>query len=93
MSDEHPIQHCEAEINDGHELQWRQVHPRFLDGEMVSQEAFVGVPGSTSEVSTARASIQTAEQSHLHYVNTLGLQSAGTWAVSVTEAHEGGCLP
>lgn len=81
---------CESKIDDVDELQWRQVHPRFVDGDVVSQEAFVGTPGATDEVSSTRSSGVTAAQAYAHFVNVLELSSAGTWAVTVGEVEHGG---
>jgi hypothetical protein len=81
---------CESLISESDELQWRQVHPRFVDGGVVSEQAFVGTPDDRECVSTSRESKTTAAEAHNHHSSVLGLSSAGTWAVSVTEIE--GCL-
>jgi hypothetical protein len=76
---------CELEIESSGELQWRQVHPRFVDVDVVSEQAFVGTSDDRERVSTARASKTTAANAHAYFVTVLGRSSAGTWAVSVAE--------
>lgn len=85
------LDECQTLVEDGEEKQWRQVHPRFIDGEVVSREAFVGTPGASDQVSTARASITTSEEAYRHHREGLGLESDGTWAVTVAEAGEADC--
>jgi hypothetical protein len=84
------LRDCEFEIRDTAESQWRQVHPQFVDGDFVSSEAFVGVPGERDEVSTVRSALRSAAEAYEHYVGTLGLASAGCWATSVAEITEAG---
>jgi hypothetical protein len=79
------LKSCEVALDDGPEWLWRQVHPNFVSGALVSAEAFVGTPDARSEVSTVRSSARTAEQAFVHHTNELGRPSAGSWAVSVDE--------
>jgi hypothetical protein len=85
---ETPLRSCEKVVPDSDELQWREVHPQWVADGLIARDAFVGVHTSRAEVSTVRSSRRTAEQAHLHYVEHLGLQSAGTWAVAVGEVLE-----
>lgn len=79
------LKRCEVALDEGPEWLWRQVHPNFVSGDLVSAEAFVGTPEARSEVSTVRSSVRTAEQAFVYHTTDLGLASAGSWAVSVDE--------
>lgn len=85
MTDAAELRTCETVVGVDAELQWRQVHPAFLNRGVVSQEAFVGTPDDRDQVSTVRSSRRTASEAHAHYTEELGLASAGTWAVTVSE--------
>ena len=91
MTDAADLRTCETVIGGGPELQWRQVHPTFLKRGIVSQEAFVGTPDDRDLVSTVRSSRRTASDAHAHYTEELGLASAGTWAVTVSEVEGVAC--
>lgn len=91
MTPDADLDGCQLIVEDGDESQWRQIHPRFVDGDVISREAFVGTPGASDEVSTARASVTTSEAAYRHHREELGLESCGTWAVTVTEVGEAGC--
>jgi hypothetical protein len=86
---------CRVRVEDDDELQWRQVHPRYLEkranGPLVSRDAFVGTPAATREVSTARSSVVSAEEAYEYHRDQLGLKTEGAWAVSVREATSVGC--
>ena len=83
---------CKEVVDADGELQWRQVHPKFVDGGLVSRDAFVGTPAARGEVSTARSSIVTAADAYDFHRNTLSLESAGTWGVTVAEVGLTQCL-
>jgi hypothetical protein len=85
------LKSCEVELHDGPERLWRQVHPNFVSGALVSAEAFVGTPNARSEVSTVRSSARTAEQAFVYHTTALGLASAGSWAGSVGEVPAASC--
>jgi hypothetical protein len=89
MSDWPPLRECEELLESPEDLQWRQVNPRFVDGDLVSQEGFVGAGGLTAEVSTAQAVLVGAEQAYAEFV-AAGFPSAGVWAVSVDEVSQVG---
>lgn len=72
-------------LTDQAELLFRQVHPTWLKDGQPSSQAFKPTPKDESKLSTARGAMTTAENAFLHHTNTLSLQTAGTWAVSVDE--------
>ncbi|HWK29508.1 MAG TPA: hypothetical protein VNS09_23285 [Solirubrobacter sp.] len=84
------LRDCEAPIEAGPELLWRQVHPNFTHANGVSAEAFVGTPGDRDQVSVARSSTVSAASAYAHHTDALSLASAGTWAISVNEVSETG---
>jgi hypothetical protein len=79
------LKECQIILEDLDEDQWRQVHPRFVDGDVVSREAFVGTPGASDEVSTARGAVVSAAAACEHHRQTLGLETAGSWPLSVDQ--------
>lgn len=89
--DELELRSCEVSLDDGSEALWRQVHPNFVSGELVSAEAFVGTKDARSEVSTVRSAARTAEQAFAHHTADLELSSAGSWAVTVDEVGAVSC--
>lgn len=91
MTPELDLDECQSAVDDGDECQWRQVHPRFVDGTVVSREAFVGTPGASDEISTVRAAVATAEAAYRHHCEVLGLEASGTWAITVAEATQANC--
>lgn len=82
---------CEALVEAADELQWRQVHPNWVDGDLVSSQAFKGTSRAPDEVSTARAAKVTAADAFHHYTTELHLASAGTWAVTIAEVTSTAC--
>lgn len=82
------LRDCEQEITEAGELLWRQVHPRFVRDGVVIAEGFVGPQPGTSEISVVRSSVRSSVQARAHHTERLGLDSAGTWAVSVGEVVE-----
>ena len=82
---------CQSLIDEGGELQWRQVHPKFVDGDVIAREAFVGTPEATDEVSTTRASVVSGEEAYRHHSDHRGLQTAGSWGIAVHEAQDAQC--
>lgn len=82
---------CEVAIDADAEMQWRQVHPRFVESGVVSFEAFVGVDGFRREVSTSRSSAVSAGDAFVHHTESLELASAGTWATTVEEIMSASC--
>lgn len=90
-SREHGLQECEELIAVDEELQWRQVHPNYVDDGVVARDAFVGTDDATDEVSTVRSSVRTAAQAYDFYVTELALMSAGTWGVNGMEIATSAC--
>lgn len=72
-------------LTDKAELLFRQVHPNWLNDGQPSSQAFKPTLKDEGKLSTARAAKTTPEAAFVHHTDTLGLQSAGTWAVSVEE--------
>jgi hypothetical protein len=72
-------------LTDETELLFRQVHPNWLKDGQPSSQAFKPTPKDEGKLSTARGTKTTAEDAFLHHTDKLGLQSAGTWAVTVEE--------
>lgn len=86
---------CEEELADEPaELLWRQVHPRYFQEGVVLAEGFVGPKPDTSQISIVRQASRTSEEAEDYHRRTLGLETAGTWAVSVGEVQgaEGRCI-
>jgi hypothetical protein len=77
------------QLTDQGELLLRQVHPRYVDGQEITEQAFY--PGSKSlQCSCSRETLQSAEGAYDHHTGKLNLQSAGTCAVSVGEVEAAG---
>jgi hypothetical protein len=96
MTDVHPDDDMQAEqsdqqeLSDAEELLHRQVHPSWVDDGQPSSQAFRPTPKDEGMLSIACASLSTAAEAFEHHTQTLGLLSAGTWAVSVGEVSEVG---
>ncbi len=85
------LNQCEAPLDKRKEVQWRQVHPNFVDRGVVARDAFVGTPDATGEVSTVRSATRSAEDAYTFHTVALALSSAGSWGVTVAEADQTGC--
>lgn len=72
-------------LTDGAELLYRQVHPSWIKDGQPSSQAFKPTTKDEGRLSTARAAKITAEAAFIHHTGTLGLASAGSWAVTVGE--------
>lgn len=68
---------------------WRQVHPQFVDDDIVGVGAFVGVSDDRQRVSTSLDGVQTSAGAYAFHV-ALGLESAGTWPVTTRTVADGG---
>lgn len=79
---------AERQLNDPHELLYRQVHPNWIDDGEPSSQAFKPTKKDEGMLSIALGSKTTAEDAFRHHTETLGLASGGTWAVSVEEASD-----
>lgn len=81
----------EEVVDDAAQVLWRQVHPDYIDEEIVGRGAFRGVSGDRERVSTSLDGLQTAEGAYRFHVERLQLVSAGTWSVTAgTVAQVGG---
>ncbi len=79
-----------APLVDPDELLFRQVHPTFVQDERPSSQAFKPTPKDEKQLSVARGSLTDPVSAHDLHVRAKGLQSAGTWAISVAEAQAEG---
>jgi hypothetical protein len=75
---------AQAPLSDTAELLFRQVHPHFFDGEPTNG-AFRPGSNDEGELSVARESLTTAEEAFVRHTQGRGLQSVGTWGLSVGE--------
>ncbi|MBA2347881.1 MAG: hypothetical protein H0V81_06245, partial [Solirubrobacterales bacterium] len=57
----------------------------FVRDGVIAAEGFVGPQPGTSEISVVRSAVRSSVQARAHHTERLGLDSAGTWAVSVSE--------
>jgi hypothetical protein len=64
----------------------RQVHPNFMDGTVVTSQAFMPFPRDDGKLSVYDGDQIGAQDSHQHYTQTMGNQSCGVWAVTKAEA-------
>lgn len=64
----------------------RQVHPKFMNGAVVTSQAFMPFPRDDGKLSVYDGSQIGAADAYLHYTQTLGNQSCGVWAVTKLEA-------
>ena len=75
-------------------LFFRQINPRHLDEKTKSPNsvAFMPTPKDDNQLSVDDASLTTSENAWKRFVESLGFQSAGTWAVSYGEVNAAGDL-
>jgi hypothetical protein len=78
----------ETVLEDKAESLWRQVHPKFFQDGEVSSLAFRPFPRDNGMLSVRREAFGADRSYHDHV--RLGLDSAGTWTVSVGEVLEVG---
>jgi hypothetical protein len=64
----------------------RQVHPKFMDGSVVTSQAFMPFPRDDGKLSVYDGDQIGASDAHQHYTGTLGNQSCGVWAVTKAES-------
>jgi hypothetical protein len=74
------------------DLVFRQVHPKHWDGKNPNSQAFFPTPQHDDKLSVDDNGLISAEQSWRHFTERLGLQSVGTWALSVDEVKSAGEL-
>lgn len=85
------LDECEELIEATDELVWRQIHPNNVDRGIVSSGGFAGTEEDRYRVSGARGATTTAEAAFEFHTSELGLKSAGTWAITTTQADQAGC--
>lgn len=68
-----------------HTLLLRQVNPNFIQNGELTSQAFVPFPKDRGGLSVDDHDQTTPEASYIYYTRTLGLKSAGVWAVSGAE--------
>ncbi|MET9313005.1 hypothetical protein ABZX12_14335 [Kribbella sp. NPDC003505] len=87
----------EVELDDTNEWLWRQVNPSWIDEGRCTTQAFQPLssltfkptPKDEGQLSTARNAKATAEVAYEEFI-AQGYQSAGSWAVVVSEVHSTG---
>ncbi|MDQ0241392.1 hypothetical protein [Arthrobacter bambusae] len=75
------------------EMLWRQVHPKYADSNIITEQAFQPTSSDPKRLSCSRESLQTAQGAYEHHTQKLELQSVGTCAVTVEEAISAGTRP
>jgi hypothetical protein len=81
-----------AEITELAELLFRQVHPSWIEDGIPTLLAFNPTTKDDGQLSVARGAKTTAAAAFTRHTETLNLRSAGTWAVAVGEARDGGVV-
>lgn len=66
----------------------RQAHPRFMDGDAPTSQAFVPFPKDEGNLSVYDGDQGTAAESYSHYTEVQKLESAGVWGVTKAETDE-----
>ncbi len=82
---DHPPDPEGRPLTDGDEPLFRQVHPSFIRDGRPSSQAFRPTAKDHSRLSVARGALTTACDAYELHTAALGLQSAGTWAITVGE--------
>lgn len=85
-----PLRACESELQTGHGLQWRQVHPTQVSDGVVARDGFRGTDAAPAEVSTVQSALRTAEEAYDQH-RAAGYKTAGTWAVTIQEVLDARC--
>ncbi len=84
---EHDLSQQYELLIDDSEVLFRQVHPQWVRDGVPSSQAFVPTKKDEGMLSVTRGSLTTAEATYKHYTEALKMESAGTWGVTVGEAH------
>lgn len=63
----------------------RQAHPKFVSEGQVTSQAFVPFPKDDAKLSVYDGDQISAEESHLHYTETLNNESDSVWGVTCSE--------
>lgn len=80
-----PLEDWEGLMTDGDEAVHRQIHPRFVDQGIISDEAFVAGEDEQRKLSSTRGSRVSPDCAKRHYVTVLKLASAGVAELKVWE--------
>lgn len=76
------------ELQDSAELLFRQIHPSFVEMGEPSSAGFKPTPKDDGKLSVDRSSIFSPAQSYDLHTNAKGLQSVGTYGLTVSEFKE-----
>lgn len=79
-----------AQITDPEEHLYRQVHASWIQEGRVTSAAWKPTPKDGGLLSVSRAKRRSAAESFSHHTQTLGLPSAGVWAVTVHDCAKAG---
>ncbi|WP_127097457.1 hypothetical protein [Brachybacterium saurashtrense] len=82
------LEHWEELMTDKDEAVHRQVHPRFYDQGIISDEAFVAREDEQRKLSSTRNGEVSAECARRHYTDVLNLASIGVAELTVGEVEE-----
>lgn len=83
-----PLEDWEHLMTDGDEAVHRQIHPRFVDQGIISDQAFVAREDEQRKLSSTRGGLVSPGSAKQHYVNVLKLTSAGVAELMVKEIEE-----
>jgi hypothetical protein len=84
-----PLAEEELLLQEQAEVLRRQVHPTFFHNGEITSQAFRPTPSDGGQLSVRRESLS-AESAFKDHCETYGLESAGTWGISVGEVREAG---
>jgi hypothetical protein len=68
----------------------RQINPNFFIDEYLSSQAFTPFPKDEGRLSVYDGDIMNAQQSFLHFTETLRFKSVGVWGITNTEVEKTG---
>jgi hypothetical protein len=74
------------QLNDAEEFLWRQVHPDWMQAGRPTSQAFKPTPKDQGLMSVSQSSLVSAEDAFQFHISTLDLESAGVWAITVSDA-------
>ena len=75
------------ELSDDEEVLFRQVHPRFMQGDAPSSQSFMPTPKDDNKLSVDRSALTTAKDSHGLYTGN-GFESVAVYGLTVGEFRE-----
>ena len=80
----------DPKLEDGGESLYRQVHPSWVQDGVPASLAFKPTKKDEGMLSISLGSKVSAKDAYRHHTEDLGLASAGTWGVTVSEAAAAG---